>query len=236
MSDSIIIVPPGGHQALYDAYNKLHAEAAGLRADLEQSKARHKMCQESLASVVAERDALRGEVERACCRGEPHTCDQERVAAAEGKTDRLIIELAEVRARLAEREAQLNATRKPLDIDCTDHVELNGHIEIAEQALDWMAVEMRGDAFDTKVQDFRKSLRIVIDQCEKQRRRANWYICAYDAGRAKLVEHWQAETAETIARWLEVRADVLEAEGNSNAPSWRLIIEAIRAHRWKETR
>ena len=45
-----------------------------------------------------ERDALRasnatlavrlGEV---CCKGEPHTCDQEAVAAAEGRTDRLLL-------------------------------------------------------------------------------------------------------------------------------------------------
>lgn len=33
-------------------------ERDALRADLEQSKARHKMCQESLASVCAERDSL----------------------------------------------------------------------------------------------------------------------------------------------------------------------------------
>lgn len=45
------------------------------------------------------------------CKGEPHTCDQERIAAAEGKTDRLIEENDSLRAQLADsladcREAQ----------------------------------------------------------------------------------------------------------------------------------
>lgn len=44
-----------------EASAALTAENAALRADLEQSRARHKMCQESLAAVSAERDKLHAE-------------------------------------------------------------------------------------------------------------------------------------------------------------------------------
>lgn len=129
-----------------------------------------------------------------------------RLATAQRERDDARVECERLRERLVEREAQLDAHRGKLDSDCVEHVELNGHLDIAEQALDWMAHEIRDDAFDTKVQDFRASLRIVIDQCVKQRLRGNWYIASYDAGRAKLVEHWQAKTAEAIAAWLEGKA------------------------------
>jgi L-alanine-DL-glutamate epimerase-like enolase superfamily enzyme len=37
-----------------------------------------------------------------CCKGEPHTCEQEAIAAAEGRTDRLIEQLSACRSALAE--------------------------------------------------------------------------------------------------------------------------------------
>lgn len=45
-----------------------------------------------------------------CCTGEPHTCDQEATAAAEGRADRLIIERDQLRAEvIATRQDWRNA-------------------------------------------------------------------------------------------------------------------------------
>lgn len=86
-----------------------------------------------------------------------------------------------LRARLAAAEAA-NAS-----IQIVDHVELNGHVDIAEQCRDWIA-RLDADEPSGKLQDFAASLRIVIDQLDRQRRQRNWYEVAYTAGKQKLIE------------------------------------------------
>ena len=86
-----------------------------------------------------------------------------------------------LRARLAAAEAA-NAS-----IQIVDHVELNGHIDIVEQCRDWV-VRLDADEPSGKLRDFAASLRIVIDQLDRQRRQRNWYEVAYTAGKQKLIE------------------------------------------------
>lgn len=139
----------------------------------------------------------------------------ERAVAIRDTTVRV---LKENQALDAQRLAELNAAQAAVDAACIEHAELNGHIEIAEQALDWVAHER--DLVDPsgKLEDFFKSLSVVIDQCEKQRRRANWHEAAHDAGKAKLIE--QATTELLTAR------DKLAAECE------RLRALATEAARW----
>jgi hypothetical protein len=135
--------------------------------------------------------------EEVACSGEPHTCDQEQIAAAEGRTDRLIIELAE-------RNAQLDAMRNAAGAECVEHVELNGYIDLAEQCRDYLNHQTMDEGDPSgRLQEFVGALRIVIDQCDRQRRRANWYEGAYTAGKQKLMEVSANDEAERIAQWLE---------------------------------
>jgi chromosome segregation ATPase len=98
-----------------------HAERDALRSQLERAEAERDNWQQQVemdhrgvlvdkmiaerAKVTAERDALRAECERlrasVCC-AEPHTCDQEAIAAAEGRTDRAIIERDAYRSMLCD--------------------------------------------------------------------------------------------------------------------------------------
>lgn len=85
--------------------------------------------------------------------------------------------------------AQFTAAQATCAAECVEHVELNGHIEVAEQLHDWLVYRRdHGPDSGGKLDDFIASLRIVIDQCDKQRRRANWYEAAHDAGKEKLIE------------------------------------------------
>jgi hypothetical protein len=107
---------------------------------------------------------------------------------------RLEAENADLRARLHGAESA-NAA-----IPLVDHVELNGHIELVEQCHDYLAHEASdpGDP-SGKLQDFVESLRIVIDQFDKQRRSHNWYEVAYSAGKQKLIESALAKQAAQLA-------------------------------------
>lgn len=167
--------------------------------------------QNELVQAAAERDAAR---DAACCKGEPHTCDQEAIAAAEGKTDRLILELAE-------RNAQLDATRNAIGAECVEHVELNGHIDIAEQCRDYLTHVMDGSDPSDRLQDFVAALRIVIDQCDRQRRRANWYESAYTAGKQKVIEsavERALSRARAAAQVYTERVDALGLAADDNDP------------------
>lgn len=94
-------------------------------------------------------------------------------------------EIDELRSRLAGAEAANEETSEAL----VEHSELNGHVDTVEQCRDFLAHEMvdNGD-HGGKLQDFVESLRIVIDQLDKQRRSRNWYKVAYSAGKQKLIE------------------------------------------------
>lgn len=87
--------------------------------------------------------------------------------------------------RLTDDETANAATAAAL----AEHAELNGHIEIAEQCRDYLAHEAADNGDPTgKLQDFESSLRVVLDQLDRQRRSRNWYEVAYTAGKQKLIE------------------------------------------------
>lgn len=98
-------------------------------------------------------------------------------------------ELAARDVEVARLRAEADASRAAIGKECVEHSELNGHIDIAEQCRDWLDHLATDEGDPTgKLQDFSQSLRVVIDQLDRQRRRANWYEAAYDAGKAKLIE------------------------------------------------
>jgi hypothetical protein len=101
--------------------------------------------------------------------------------------------------------AQLDAANAAISAECVEHVELNGHIDNATFAHDYLLGERdKGDP-SGRLHDFVASLEVVIDQCDKQRRRANWYEAAHTAGKAKLIEHATATlTTERDAARAEV--------------------------------
>jgi hypothetical protein len=108
-----------------------------------------------------------------------------------------------LRARAIELQAQLDAACATVSSECVEHVELNGHIDLAEQCCDWINHEAM-DSGDPggKLQDFASALRIVIDQCDRQRRRANWHEAGYKAGKTKLIEYAVAKEVEAIAAYI----------------------------------
>jgi hypothetical protein len=124
--------------------------------------------------------------------------------------------LDDLRARLHDAEAA-NAA-----IEIVEHVELNGHVDIVEQCHDWLAMErdIAGDP-SGKLQDFVGSLRIVIDQLDRQRRQRNWYEVAYSAGKRKLIEsavEKRLESVRAAARAFVAQVDHLGAFVDDNDP------------------
>jgi hypothetical protein len=55
------------------------------------------------------------------CNGEPHTCDQERIVVAEGRTDRLTLELRDANARVFDLEERLDVLHKGF---ATRHIDI----------------------------------------------------------------------------------------------------------------
>lgn len=109
------------------------------------------------------------------------------VLALLDELDEARAEVAELRSRLAGAEAANAADTERL----TEHSELSGHIDTVEQCRDWIEHEhiMEGGDTSGRLRDFVESLRIVVDQLDKQRRSRNWYESAYSAGKQKLIEH-----------------------------------------------
>jgi hypothetical protein len=149
-----------------------------------------------------------------------------------------ISNLGEMRAERDVLRAQLDATRAAIGSECVEHVELNDHIDTAEQAHDYLAHEAI-DHPSGKLHDFTAALRIVIDQLDRQRRRANWYEAAHDAGKTKLIEHAvEKATADLIAdrdrlaARLEQVEPVYEAakewrtDSRRGDPLWRGAVDA----------
>jgi hypothetical protein len=123
------------------------------------------------------------------------------------------------RRRRAERDearAQFDAASATLQAECVAHVELNGHIDNATFAHDYLLGERdKGDP-SGRLHDFVASLEVVIDQCDRQRRRANWYEAAHTAGKAKLIEHATAAlTTERDAARAEVERVKVERDAES---------------------
>jgi hypothetical protein len=133
-------------------------------------------------------------------RGEPmpHGLAYDRTPGAvrddvESLIHRLSLELVRVAGERDELEARLvgaEAANAAVTETLVEHSELNGHIDIAEQCRDYLAL-LDAREFDTsgKLQDFVDSLRIVIDQLDRQRHSRNWYEVAYTAGKQKLIDH-----------------------------------------------
>lgn len=120
---------------------------------------------------------------------------------------------------VARLQAEASASRAALGAGCVEHAELSGHIDM--------------------LHDFVASLRVVISQVDRQRRRANWYEAAYDAGKAKLIEHATANiAAERDALRAEVeRVDALRCEALTELAAKRAEVERTRpvcelARRW----
>jgi len=96
-----------------------------------------------------------------------------------------VAEIAALRARLAGAEAANAEQSKTL----VEHTELTGHIDTVEECRDFLAHEAANEGDPSgKLHDFVASLRVVIDQLDRQRRSRNWYEVAYTAGKQKLVE------------------------------------------------
>lgn len=107
--------------AAHDEIRALRASLRAMRADLEQSVSRHKMCQENLASACAERDQLRAERDALAMRRDellvtvrnlslqtPYP-EEERNAAV------LIAEVGALKARVAEVERERDAAVRERD-------------------------------------------------------------------------------------------------------------------------
>lgn len=198
-----------------DATFPISAKAAGTCGCEREPHTCESEEDQRIAELAVQLADAEREIERLgkACSGEPHACDQERVAAAEGRTDRLVIELAEC-------NAQLDATRTAIGAECVEHAELSGHIDLAEQCRDWLCHEMANDP-SGKQGDFVTALRIVIDQLDRQRRRANWYETAYTAGKQKLIEsavERALSRARAAAQVYAERVDALGLAADDNDP------------------
>jgi predicted GTPase len=88
---------------------------------------------------------------------------------------------------LAARLHGAESANRAMGAEIVEHVELNGHVDVVEQLHDYLLNESTSDPTG-KLQDFCESLRIVIDQLDRQRRQRNWYEVAHTAGKQKLIE------------------------------------------------
>lgn len=166
-----------------------------LRASLDALGRLHASNTDGHVQLAAD---LRAQLAAVCCAGEPHTCDREAIAAAEAKTDAVIVEREALKAQLHAAESANRALSETL----VEHSELNGHIDMVERCRDWIAAEATEGDESGKLHDFVASLRIVVDQLDKQRRSRNWYEVAYTAGKQKLIEHAVDKAVERIDQWL----------------------------------
>lgn len=94
-----------------------------------------------------------------------------------------------MRLRADELEASMDAAQAVIVAPCIEHTELNGHIETCEELRDWLSSEAFDGETGGKLADYIKSLGIVVDQFDKQRRRANWHEAGYKAGKQKVVDY-----------------------------------------------
>lgn len=134
------------------------------------------------------------------------------IATMQMRVDHARSELAKTKSELERVEAELRAGNAAVERDRVEHVELNGHIDIAQQCVDWLASDLavHGDQ-SGRLRDFVESLRIVIDQLDKQRRACNWYEASTRAGKDKLIESAVARVAAQRDAVLD-RAEKAEAE------------------------
>jgi hypothetical protein len=127
--------------------------------------------------------------------------------------DRIASQVAELMDERDVLRAQLDAANAAISAECVEHVELNGHIDNATFAHDYLLGERdKGDP-SGRLHDFVASLEVVIDQCDKQRRRANWYEAAHTAGKAKLIEHAVAKALDRARPAAHVYAERVNALG-----------------------
>lgn len=192
---------------------------AECRAWFDMWRASHEGPQATIDKLRRELDAARGEIERL----QSQTYANWQIAS---DRDRLTSELAE-------RNAQLDAMRAAVSAECVEHVELNGYIDIAEQCRDYLSHETMDNGDPSgKLRDFGKALRIVIDQCDLQRRRANWYEAAYTAGKTKLIEsavESALSRARSAAQVYVERVDALGLAADDSDPRVMATAEPIGA-------
>lgn len=135
----------------------------------------------------------------------------------------LVAENELLRVRVAELEASMDAAQAAIVSECVEHVELNGHIEVCEQLSDYLSHEIMDSGDPSgKLSDFVGSLNIVIDQFDKQRRRANWHEAGYKAGKQKVIDYAVEKAlapARAAARTLAARIDDLGMAVDDNDPA-----------------
>lgn len=120
----------------------------------------------------------------------------------------LLNEIERLRAQLVGAEFANAAAAAIL----VEHSEINGHVEVVEQCIDYLDHEITDNGDPTgKLRDLSESLRVVIDQLDRQRRSRNWYEAAYVAGKQKLIESALRKQTEKLAT-VTVERDYLTVE------------------------
>lgn len=107
MSDSLIILPPGGTQALYNAVNRLDAEVTALKAERD--------------ALLKERDRLLGEVEW---------------AQRNAEIDRISCECAVAENRTLTKVYVAAARMRTFPVPFDDHFELVGAVDECRSVLE----------------------------------------------------------------------------------------------------
>ena len=134
---------------------------------------------------------------------------------------RLTEENERLALRVSELEAFMDAAQAAIVSDCVEHTELNGHIDTAEELRDWLSSEAFDGETGGKLADYIQALGIVIEQFDKQRRRANWHEAGYKAGKQKLIDYAVDRAlarAREAARRFVAHVDDLGAFSNDDDP------------------
>lgn len=118
---------------------------------------------------------------------------------------------------IAERDALLAKAAE----GCLEHGELSDRIRDAIEGCDYLdvlagalvrhsaSISLEERAAIPDVLRYATGLRAVVDQCDRQRRRANWYEAGFEAGKAKLIESAvERATADLRAQLDKVRGDL----------------------------
>lgn len=89
------------------------------------------------ASTAGKQKLIEHALSKICCKGEPHTCDQEAIATAEGKTDRLILERDSLRASCEQLTRERDDLRADVrHVQATLQAERLDHISTLGQAAE----------------------------------------------------------------------------------------------------
>lgn len=146
---------------------------------------------------------------------------------------RLTEENERLALRVSEIEAFMDAAQAAIVSECVGHVELNGHIDTAEELRDWLSSEAFDGETGGKLADYIHALGIVIEQFDKQRRRANWHEAGYKAGKQKVVDYAVEKATNALsARLAEVEAEC-ERMRTAMQAVWKRLLDSNDADQWE---